>query len=498
MRLSLLAAMATTLAFGAALGCSDDPPHRDSADDAGALPEDGDATVAQTPVPVDSAVRTGTDTGTDAETTPPTPPADAGAADTDGRAPPAQQPGPACPPLAAPTGNVVNVDTSQTAELQSIVSNASPGDTILLADGIYNLDGAHLWIDAPGLTLRSASGNREEVVLDGAYQTREIVTVAASDVTLADISLHQAFTHAVHVVSTDGADTDNTLIYNVHIVDPREQAIKINPHSERTHFADDGVVACSHIELTDLGRPNVNPTSGGCYTGGVDAHQARGWVIRDNRIQGFWCPSGLSEHAVHMWRGCRDTVVERNLLIDNARGVGFGLAQDGDARTYGDDPCPGAGYVGHYGGIVRNNFIFASRSDLFASAAGFDCGICLWSACGARALHNTVVSTGDNFSSVEWRFAASRDVEIVNNLLTHPLRERDGASAVQAGNLEGASLDLLKERSDGSDGDLHLAEDAHQAIDQGATVARDACTHDIDGDPRDEHPDIGADEVTSR
>jgi hypothetical protein len=382
------------------------------------------------------------------------------------------------------------VNVATVAELEGAVNNAQPGDAILLADGNYALDGVYLWIDTPGVALRSASGDREAVVLDGNYQSTEIVTIAASDVTVADLTIREAYTHPIHVV-TDGADTVGTLVYNVHLIDPREQAIKINPGTAGT-YADDGVIACSTIELTDVGRPNVNPTSGGCYTGGVDGHQARGWVIRDNVIRGFWCETGLSEHGVHCWRGCRDTVVERNYFIDNARGVGFGLATSGTARTFTDDPCPGvSGYVGHYGGVVRNNFIFVSDPGLLASPDGFDCGICFWSACYARAVHNTVVSTGDNFSSIEWRFDTSAGVEILNNIVTHPLRERDGASAHQAGNLPDALLALFV---DGAGGDLHLAPGAAAAIDQGAAVPAGMCTDDIDGEPRDASPDIGADE----
>jgi hypothetical protein len=400
-----------------------------------------------------------------------------------------------CPPLSEPTGNIVNV--SSEAELWSAVNSAQEGDTILLADGTYNLgqNGHYLWIDTPNVTLRSASGNREAVILDDNYSGSEIVSIIASNVTIADLTIKRAWTHPIHVTSSDSGDTLNTLIYNVHIIDPREQAIKINPHSAKVNFPDYGVVACSHIELTDEGRPHVNPTSGGCYTGGVDAHYARGWVIRDNVIEGFWCPSGLSEHGVHMWRGCRDTVVERNVFIDNARGVGFGLMTSGSARTYGDNPCPEAegGYVGHYGGIIRNNFIFASRSELFLSAAGFDCGICLWNACGAQVLHNTVASTQvPASSSIEWRFD-NADPDVINNLVTHNLLEREGATASTSGNLDAAPLSLFV---DGASGDLHLADSASAAIDQAVTLAAGLCDDDIDGDPRPigSARDIGADE----
>jgi hypothetical protein len=393
-----------------------------------------------------------------------------------------------CPRLPPPSGPTVHV--SSVSELSDAVNDATTGTTILVADGTYHLDGTYLWVDTPGVTLRSASGNREAVVLDGDYVTTEIVQVVASDVTIADVTLREAYTHPIHVMSSEGGDTTGTLIYNVHIVDPREQAIKINPAAEG-YYPDYGEIACSHIELTDAGRPHVNPISGGCYTGGVDAHQARGWRIRDNLITGFWCPSGLSEHAIHLWRGCRDPVVERNTLRNNARGVGFGLATSGDGRTYSDDPCPGAsGYVDHYGGVIRNNAVFANDSDLFGSDDGFDCGICLWNACSVRVLHNTVASTQAPYSSIESRFP-NTDPQLINNLVTHNLRERDGATVYSSGNLTGVSLSLF---ANGAGGDLHLAPTAVGAIDQ--VAAPGDVVDDIDGDSRPigSASDIGADE----
>jgi hypothetical protein len=395
-----------------------------------------------------------------------------------------------CPPLAPPTGNIVDVST--VSQLQNAVNNSPSGTTIRIADGTYNLDGVYLRFDTPGLTLRSASGNRDAVVLDGNYITGEIVQIIASTVTIADLTLREAYYHPIHVMSSDTADTENTLIYNVHIVDPGEQAIKINP-TPGGYYPDNGVIACSHIELTDTGRPHIRND---CYTGGIDAHRAQGWVIRDNLIEGFWCQDGISEHGIHLWTGSRDTLVERNSLVDNARGVGFGLRESPWStpwRTYPDDPCPGAVHVGHYGGIVRNNFVFATRAALFSSDASFDCGICLEQACGASVLHNTVVSTqAPASSSIEWRFS-NTDADVFNNLVSHNLKERDGGSATLAGNLESASLSLFV---DGAAGDLHLSASASSAIDQGVVITASLCDEDIDGDSRPIGParDIGADE----
>ena len=394
-----------------------------------------------------------------------------------------------CPVLPPPAGSVVTV--SSVPALQAAVNGAAPGVTIQVAPGHYNLDGVYLRITAPGVTLRGQGGDREAVVLDGNYITTEIVQVVASNVTIADLTLRAAYHHPVHVMPSATA-TNGTLVYNVHIVDPGQQAIKVNPLSPGGPYADGGTVACSRIELTDAGRTHIRDD---CYTGGIDVHAGRDWTVRDNVIEGFWCASGLSEHAVHFWRESRDTTVERNVLRDNARGIGFGLDDSGTvARVWVDAPCPAAGgsYVDHFGGIARNNAISAHAAGLFASEYGFDCGVCLWQACGSQVLHNTVWS-GDpaaSFSSVEWRFA-NTSATVTNNLVNVTLRERDGAEATLAGNVTGAAAAWFV---DAASGDLHLTPSATAAIDQGVVSG---VTDDLDGEPRPRGagPDVGADET---
>jgi hypothetical protein len=395
-----------------------------------------------------------------------------------------------CGPLPPPSGNIVNVST--VGELQTAVNTANPGDIILVADGSYNLNGVYLRVDVPNITVRSASGNRAAVILDGNYQTTEIFQIVASNVTIAELTLREAYDHPIHVMSSESSHTLNTLIYNVHIIDPGQQAIKINPAAEGSlgFYSDDGMIACSHIELTDAGRTHIRNN---CYTGGIDAHQSQGWVIRDNLIEGFWCDSGLSEHGIHLWRGCRDTVIERNVLNDNARGIGLGLVTSGSGRTYADDVCPSAiGYIDDFGGLIRNNFVSANDSGLFASQYGFDCGICMWNACNAQVLHNTVytANSAETFSSIEWRFSNTEAI-ITNNLVNHIMREREGATAFQSGNLTNAAASWF---TDPVNGDLHLLVTATEAIDQVTAPAQ--VSDDVDGDTRPigSASDVGADE----
>ena len=392
-----------------------------------------------------------------------------------------------CPYLPPPSGPVLTAGPQD--NIQNIISTAAPGTTILLDAGLYELSGTTFWILTDGITIRGSTGDREAVILDGGYQSNEIIHIAASNVTIADVTIKRAIHHPIHIAPLNG-NLINTYLYNVHIIDPGQQAIKINPNSERTYYPDEGEIACSRIELTDIGRNKVLDINGSCYTGGIDAHQARGWLIRDNEIEGFWCQHGISEHGIHFWRGSRDTEVIRNILTDNARGIGFGLQASGlDVRMYPDDPCTGvAGYVGHYGGLVLNNFVQQNREELYLSEYGFDSGIALAQSCDTRVIHNSIVSTRTPFSSIEYRFS-NTSASIINNLVSHNIMKRNESSATLAGNITYASLDNFV---DPMNGNLHLRIDSialDQGVDSGLSEFKD-----IDGQARMQPPDVGGDE----
>lgn len=381
-----------------------------------------------------------------------------------------------CDPLPPPSGPTIEKWPADADTLRTTIGGAVSGTTILLHDGVYDMSGGdathRLIFSTPGLTLRSASGDRSSVVLNANYGTNELVSIEASNTIIADLTLKRAADHPVHI-SSPGVVISGVLLHNLHVIDPGEQAIKVNPGSAGGSV-DHSTLECSRIELTDDGRPHVS----GCYTGGLDAHAATGWLVRRNRIEGFWCDSGLSEHGIHMWNRCVDTVVEENLIIDCARGIGFGL---------------GAGDAGHDGGIIRNNFVAAGDPGLFASASGFDSGISLWGADDAEVYHNSVASTqAPTASSIEWRFIAT-SVTLANNLVTDRLWDRDGASTLLT-NTEYAPLNLFV---DIAAGDLHLVDQASDPVDAGTVLAAGLCDDDFDIQIRDAAPDIGADEFGS-
>ncbi|HEY5925309.1 MAG TPA: hypothetical protein VIV11_26680 [Kofleriaceae bacterium] len=404
-----------------------------------------------------------------------------------------------CDPLPMPSGNIIDVTPAQADQLGTIALGASPGDVIRLADGTYNITaGVGMNLSKPGLTVISASRDASKVTLDGgAYVSRELIQITASNVTVAHITLKNARNHPIHLYPGAGADITGAMIYGVVIIDGGQQFIKSNPDKSNAevataHFVDDVTVACSTFTMTAAGRAYVpiNPDNTGypCYTGGIDAHSAKGWLVRRNRFEGIYCDSGLAEHAIHFWHCGRDQLIEQNGFVNNARAIGLGLTDGAgfNERPYADNPHAAdkmGAYAGNYDGMIRNNFIFADVS-------AFDCGICLEQAMGAKVIANTVVRTGmaTTGNAVEYRFANSL-VTIDNTIATSIVMRDAGRATLGTNQLAPPVTQFVNAAA----GDLHLKDTATDALDKG--TMRADLTDDIDGEPRaSATPDLGADE----
>jgi hypothetical protein len=107
-----------------------------------------------------------------------------------------------CAPLPAPSGTIVDVTPAQANELATIVQNAAEGTTIRLADGVYKMtvsgeSARRLQFETKGVTMRSASGKRDSVVIDAEYQTNEPIVILASNVTIAHLTVTHAIDHPI-------------------------------------------------------------------------------------------------------------------------------------------------------------------------------------------------------------------------------------------------------------------------------------------------------------
>ncbi len=361
-----------------------------------------------------------------------------------------------CVPVSPPDSGQ-RIVVSSTAELMNAVeqANATGSRTIVLADGTYTLDRA-LWISGSNITFRSNSGNRDGVIIRGQGMyggVTHIFNVAGSDFTAADMTIGWVANHAIQI----HRESDNPVIHNVRFVDTYEQMVKVSFLEGNSASSEHGLVEWCLFEYS----AGIGPQY---YIGGVDAHQAHNWIIRNNTFRHIRSPgASLAEYAIHFWSESSNTLVENNVITNCDRGIGFGL-----------------GDRGHQGGMIRNNMVHTTR----------DVGIGLENSSGT-AVYNNSLFTENYGNSIEYRFGRTQGVSIINNLTNASISSRDGGSATVATNVSNAQAPWF---TSASSGDLHLASNEATVIDQGQTLSD--VTQDIDCEPRPKGNgyDIGADE----
>lgn len=351
-------------------------------------------------------------------------------------------------------------------ELYAAVERANAGaiKSIILAPGVYTLERG-LWISGANVVIKGSGKTRDDVVLQGAGMrggVSHIIWVAASGLTVENLTLRFAANHCIQVHGERGVHS--VKLINLHIADAGEQLVKVSYDADRPSIGSkNGLVENCLFEYSKGVGPQY-------YIGGIDAHNCTGWIVRGNTFKGIKSPTeDVAEHAVHFWSNSRDTLVENNIIINCDRGVGFGL-----------------GDRGHYGGLIRNNMIYHGP----VQGAG-DAGITLESAEGACVFNNTVYMEHGYPNAIEYRFPATRNAVIANNLTNRAIKGRDGAVADLMNNNETAGVSWFRNPETG---DLHLTGRIGDVVDQG--VDSDRVEVDIDGDKRPvgKRTDIGADE----
>lgn len=366
--------------------------------------------------------------------------------------------------FALPAG-AASVTVSTAAELAAAIEDANSGgpDTILLRDGTYTLDNM-LWVSADHVTVRSLSGNRNTVIIEGDGMTggvSHIFNVPGSWFTARDMTLRRVANHAVQIHGNAGASYP--VLQNLVFQDTYEQMVKISYESGNPNRSVGGLIQGCVFEYT----AGIGPQY---YIGGVDGHWCLDWIIRDNVFRDIQSPeSSLAEHAVHFWSDSENTLVERNLIVNCDRGIGFGL-----------------GDRGHLNGIIRNNMIYHDADD-----TNCDVGIGLENSSNTMVYNNTVYYDSSYPNAIEYRFAGTTGVQIRNNLCNRAVAQREGASGSADHNVVNAAAAWFVNPAGG---DLHLDQAAASVVDQGLAIA--GLTDDFDGDARPFGAgyDIGADE----
>jgi len=367
--------------------------------------------------------------------------------------------------------HAATVTVSTASQLQNAVSDANAvggNTTIMVADGTYQLTDT-LYVNAPNVTIAGQSGSRDKVIIQGDAMSenatvKNVIRAAGANFKIQDVTLRRSGWHLIQVVGEAGANSP--VIRNVVFRDAYQQMLKVTTDSTTapTKFTSNGLVENSLFEYT----AGVGPAY---YIGGIDAHAARNWIVRNNTFRNIASPNtAVAEFAVHFWNVSSDNVVEKNVIVNCDRGIGFGL--EGKRNS---------------GGIIRNNMIYhANNGAQFADVA-----IALTESPGTQVYNNSVYLENSFPWTIEYRYASTSGVTIVNNLTNRPVQQRDGATGTVAKNVTNAAVAWFRDRTTG---DLHLASAVSGVVDAAQTVS--GLTDDIDGQARPQGPgiDIGADE----
>lgn len=322
-----------------------------------------------------------------------------------------------CGSLNPPTQNTeIVVDSVEALEQAVAKGNETGRVTISIKNGTYTLT-KPLWISGSDLFFRSQSGNRDDVTLRGAGMRGEVASVfqiAGDRVTVANLTVGWVANHPIQVHGE--LDADDVRIHNVHVTNGYQQLLKASYDAEKpTMGSDRGVVDCSRFDYSAGIGPNY-------YIGGIDVHNGKDWIVRDNTFFGIRSPQEeVAEHAIHFWSNSRNTVVERNTILNSDRGIGFGL-----------------GDRGHMGGIIRNNVIYhdATRGDV---------GIALESSPKTEVYGNHLYSENDYPYAIEYRFETTKNVNIHDNVTNKLIRQRDGATGSVTSNITEAGKETFAE-----------------------------------------------------
>lgn len=354
--------------------------------------------------------------------------------------------------------------------LQSAIAGLASNQTILLADGTYNLTNTlYLPQNLSNITIKGASGNREAVIIKGPGMSNSTVPFGfwldnVAGVTFQDMTIRDFNQHGI--IANGGVDSP--VYRNLHIIDIGDQFLKNNPTADRLNGVDNGILENSLLEYT-AAAPDA-------YTNGLDVHRGKNWVVRNNTFKNFRSSSDLAGPAILIWNGSSDTTVVRNTFINNQRDISLGL----------DPTMPVDDTTDHARGVIANNFIYKT------SAIAPDVPVGVFDSPQTKVYYNTILLNGGYPNAIEYRFARTTGVDIKNNLTDAAIVARDGASGSVANNVTNATTAMF---ASASTADLHLLSNATAAIDKGVAVS---VTDDFDGQgrPQGAASDIGADEYS--
>lgn len=390
--------------------------------------------------------------------------------------PPRQDWFPQAPPLPEPAGEIVRV--TDVPGMFRAVEQAKPGLTILVEDGVYFMP-RYLDIRADNVTFRSASGNPEDVVLDGSRSDHgELIGVSGCEgVTIAGVTVQNAMWNGVKINAD--RDVQRFTLYNCVIRNVWQRGVKsVRPRAENREEErpkDFAIRYC--LFYNDRAKryeddPRDTPENfGGNYIGGIDAMYPKNWTIADNVFIGIQGRTREGRGCVFLWHHAEDCVIERNAIIDCDVGIALGNSSgigEGESSIHGTRM------------IVRNNMIANTPETGILADYTRDCVI----------VHNTVHDPDNRLMRLIRLVHENGGLTVMNNILSGPAMRVETESPVRIeNNLTGA---MTRAFADPESGDLRLREPVSSVVDRG--IPTPWVKGDFGGQARDSMPDLGADE----
>ena len=386
--------------------------------------------------------------------------------------PPEQDWFPKAPALPRPKGSIIEVSDVQ--QLISALREVKPGQTILLADGHYMMP-HYIQINTDNVTLRSASGNRKRVIIDGAKSRHgELLGISAcSGVTIADLTIQNIKWNGFKINSNTNVQKltiYNCIIHNIWqrgikgVKVPKENRQAVRPKDCRIQyclFYNDRPKRLSD-DSRDIAKGN--------YIAGIDVMYATGWIISDNVFVGIQGRTYEGRGAIFIWHDSQDCVIERNIIIDCDVGLQLGNPHRDSETIYHCVRC-----------IARNNFITRAPEAGIVTVYTKDC----------KVLNNTIHDPTSRLGRLIRTVFTNDGLIITNNLLSGPrIRNESNSDITFSNNLIKDFTDIF---IDPANGNLHLKKAVIEIVDKGIPLPE--VHKDFDGDLRGKKPDIGADEV---
>jgi hypothetical protein len=343
---------------------------------------------------------------------------------------------PARSPLPAPPADAITVRT--TAELVRELARAKEQATILLADGVYEIDSI-LILRSPGLILRSAGGDASEVVIDAERcKAGEALHIHADDVTVAEFTIRNARFNGIKLEPERGGHRFVAHGCVFHNIWQRGLKSPLCPAEKSARFPQDGQIRfCLFAndrpkEFAD-DETDTAATFNGNYIGGIDMKTIAGWTIADNAFIKLQGRTREGRAAVYLADQLDRCIVERNVVLD----CDVGLALGNPSR------------VGHWTHCtrceVRNNLVANCPETGLLAVYTEDCGL----------LHNTIWEPKSRMGRLIWAHQKNDRLLVAGNLLAGPGPRLEGTDKIE----QPANV-VLKDTTDvfidPANGDLHL------------------------------------------